>query len=119
MGGGISIHVGGKYKSVLSDDISFVSDKIEFCSIKITICNESIYVIGNYRPHDKTKLTQFDEILSDVLTRVGARDCVFLVSDFNLDALSSNNHEMISVNNLLSHSFVLFINLPTMGTSSI
>ena len=37
IGGGISIYVGDKYKSVLLNDISFVSDVIEICSVKVTV----------------------------------------------------------------------------------
>ena len=53
-------------------------------------------------------------IQSDVLIRFGADDCV---GDFNLDTLSSSNHEINSVNDLLSHSFVPFLNVPTKGTA--
>ena len=67
MGGGISIYVGDKYKSVLKNDISFVSDIIEICSVEVTIGNESIFVIGIYHPPVETKLPQFNEILRDVL----------------------------------------------------
>ena len=36
-----------------------------------------------------------------------------------MDSLSSNIHEGNSDNNLLSHSFIPFINLPTRGTACI
>ena len=67
------------------NDILFISNLTEICSVKVTIGNESIFVIGIYRPPDKAKLPQFDEILSDVLTRFGAEDFAFLLCDFNLD----------------------------------
>ena len=60
MGGGISIYVEDKYKSVLLNDISFVSDVVEICSVKVAIGNESIFEIGIYGPRDKAKLQQFN-----------------------------------------------------------
>ena len=56
-------------------------------------------------------------MLTDVLTRFRANECVLLVTHFNLDALSSNVHEVNSVINSLSHSFVPFLNLPYKGTA--
>ena len=61
-----------------------MSDVIEICSIKVTIGNESVFVIGIYRPPYEAKLPHFDEILSNVLIRIGAEDCVFLVGDFDI-----------------------------------
>ena len=86
---------------------------MKFCSVKITIGNESIFVTGIYRPPDKVKFPRLDEILSDVLPRFSAENCVFLVGDLDSDILSSNNLEINSANSLLSHSFVPFINLPS------
>ena len=54
----------------------------------VTIGTESFFVIIIYRPSDKAKLSQFDEILSVIF---GADDCVFLVVDLNSDALYKNN----------------------------
>ena len=83
----------------------------------VTIGNESIFVIGINLPLDKVKLPPLYEIMSDVLARFGAQDWVFLVGDFNFNILSSNNQDVNSVINFLSHKFVPFINLPTRGTA--
>ena len=45
---------------------------IEICRVKVTVGFESLFVKGIYRSLDKAKLPQFDEILSNVLTRFGA-----------------------------------------------
>ena len=60
-----------------------MSDVIEICSIKVTIGYGTVFVIGIYRPPAKALLPKFDEILTDVLTRIGAEDSVFLGDDFN------------------------------------
>ena len=91
---------------------------MESCSVKITIGNKSLYVFGIYRPPDKAKLHQFDLLLIDVLSRFDAIDCVFLIGDLNLDTICPSNNEVNSVNYLISHSLVPFINLPTRVTSS-
>ena len=94
-----------------------MTDVIEICSVKITIGNESIYVQGICRPNDKAEVPEFDVILNDVLFRFDAKDFVFIVGDLNLDTISPSNHVFDSVNNLISHSFVPFINLPTRCTA--
>ena len=81
MGGVISIYVEDKYMSVLLIVILFVSNVIEICNVKITIGYESTFVIGIYRPPDRDKLPQFDEIQSDILTKFDAKDCCFLIDD--------------------------------------
>ena len=47
-------------------------------SLTVTTLSDSIFVVGIYRPPDIAKLTQFDAVLGDVLTRFGVNDCVFL-----------------------------------------
>ena len=71
-----------------------------------------IYLPANYQTSPK-----FDTILTDVLTRFSADDCVFLVGDFILDTSSYSNQEINSVNNLMSHSFVHIINLSSKSTA--
>ena len=117
IGGGVSIYVSEEFKSVYLSDVSFVSDVIEICGVKIAIGSEFINVLGVYRIPDKAKLPEFDEVLNDVLSNFHANDCIFLVGDLNLDTISPNNHEINSVNNLISHSLSPFINLPTRGTA--
>ena len=45
--------------------------------------NES--VLGIYRPSDKAKYSEFDVILSNVLSRFNVNDCVFIIVDLNFD----------------------------------
>ena len=93
---------------VLLNVLFFESDVMEICSEKFAIGYDSFFEIEICRPHDHAKLQQFDAIPSDILTRCGLNYCVFLAGDFNSDILVSNNYEVITVNILLSHSFVPF-----------
>ena len=94
IGGGVSIYMSWDFKSVLLSDISFVSDVIKICSVKITVGNNSLYVLGIFHPLDKAKLPNFDVILSVVLSRFYANDCVFFIGVLNLDTISPSNDEV-------------------------
>ena len=85
MSSGISMYVGNTCKFVLFNDILFVSDVIEIYGVKVSIGkrNEPILVIEIYRPPDKIKFPQYDEIMTYILTRFGADNRCFSCSNFD------------------------------------
>ena len=113
-GGGISLFVKSNYKSVVLSELSYVTNVLEVCTIKVNIQNNTVFIVGVYRPPN-TSVGQFELELGNVLTRLAGKQ-IIIAGDLNIYILNPNNQELNCMNSLVSNSFRSFINLPTRST---
>ena len=100
-GGGVSLFIKFNYKSVTFSEFSYITNVLEVCTIKVNIQNNTVFIVGVYRPPN-TSVEQFELELGNILTRL-AGEQIIIAGDLNIDILNPNNQEINCINSLVSN----------------
>jgi len=111
-GGGISIFVKNCYDCTLLSDISLIKDDSELCSVKFRINNETVAIVGVYRPPDKD-VHEFIDTISGIFAGFDLSCHVFLVGDLNIDLINPSIVESEFIINCYSYSYLPLVSEPT------
>lgn len=112
-GGGISLFVKNCYNASIIPEFTYVSDIIELCTVKVDIKEYELYVIGVYRPPNKSNVDLVTEKIKDVLDGFDRNKNIVLIGDFNIDLLYGTESETEFFNMCLLSSFFPLINKGT------
>ena len=105
-GGGVSIFCRKNLSHSKCDEISYCDLTLECCTIKLSM-EETIYLIGIYRPHSGSK-NDFTSALEMILQNNCLRNSkICLMGDFNLNTLDQSSPEVHNFENMLN-SFHFF-----------
>ena len=124
-GGGVGIFINDTFDFSVCHDLNRMLPHIECLYIEINRPDKHNILIGCiYRPSNpksNAAIEQFNLDLNETLDTLVTRKTksIILGGDFNLDLLNYGNHAATSdfMNNLLSHSFVPTITVPTRITN--
>ena len=85
--GGVSVYVSDLFISSAVEELCYANVDIEVCSVKIVSNDDSVYIIGIYRPHSGT-IENFSNELIQILTNqlLKNKKCC-LIGDFNINLL--------------------------------
>lgn len=117
-GGGVSLFIKDTISCRIIEEISLVNDIIEclFIEIKKSEVQTSQDVIVGviYRPPN-TDIRLFNDSLSEIIHRIHNNKLIYLLGDFNINLLNTDNHPATSEFVELMYSFSLFplISKPT------
>ena len=113
-GGGISIFVNTSLDSSFISELSICNATIESCVVKVCHGNESMFIVGIYRPHTDS-IENFTSMLVDILNNVIlCNHNVIIVGDLNINLLLENCHHVEHfINELQCLTFVPLITKPT------
>jgi len=111
-GGGVSVYVKAKYKSIPIPRWTFIVESHEICSVNIDLNGTNVIVYGIYRPPDRNILTFVSDI-AGLFTDFKRDDHVFIVGDLNVDIISPTpaGEEFLSA--CFTSTFLPLINVPT------
>ena len=127
-GGGVGIYVKNSLHFKVLPNLSVFIDKVvETLFVEISLPKSKSIIVGSvYRPNSKhTSLTEknqfsiFLETLSNLLAETTeSRKEIFILGDFNLDALKYNSDDFVTdyIDNLFSYGFLQTITKPTRCT---
>ena len=118
-GGGVTILVQSKLKSIFLSDFTFNLDEVEVCSIEVRFENIITRIVGIYRPPNQS-VDSFNSTIIDRILNSGLFRCrTFLVGDFNID-IGNMNLPCVSdfVSIMRQNHFIPKISLPTRITES-
>lgn len=116
--GGVSLYVKNELKFHTISMFCRADINIEVNCIEISLQNQSICILGLYRPHSGT-ISQFCEELCGILEDgyFNNKICV-LLGDLNINLLSDTNDVSRFINNMQSLHFLPLITKPTRFGSS-
>ena len=117
IGGGISIFILNSLqtKNVLCSKES--SPEIEYLHITLSFnnnqVNNSIEIIGIYRPPEPTLIEPFIHKLDSILNDIDINKNIILAGDFNICSLRSDSNSTKLLDLMRSYSFIPHIHIPT------
>ena len=112
MGGGVSLFIMKSLPFTIRQDLSNFNDVIESIFIEVS---HNIIIGLIYRPPN-TDVRSFNESLSETLNLIRAENKIlYLIGDFNINLLNSENHSLTSefLDILYANSLFPLINKPT------
>ena len=120
LGGGVSVFIKDTHEYRLRNDLAVNDDIFESIFIEITNLPTKIIVGSIYRP-PATNLRDSNQHLIEIITKFRRENkLAYLLGDFNVDLLKSNQHDLTSefYETMLSHSFLPLITKPTRVTET-
>ena len=117
-GGGVSILIKESLKYIVRNDLTLFNDTIESLFIEVVSLHKRVIIAVIYRPPG-TDIRDFNDSLTEVLDIIKReRKICYIMGDFNIDLLKSNQHIPSSefCELLFSHSFFPLISKPTRAT---
>lgn len=118
-GGGVSIFVSDTLTSHPIDNLQINCDHLESVSVRVRHGNDTIYVMGIYRPPDDAGIDAYIEKCQDLFSSFGLfNKRVYILGDFNINMLDFDNRRR-KFSDLMSSQFLLpLIDLPTRVTEN-
>ena len=121
-GGGVSIYVHKKFKSIEISDLTSNMEHIECIFVRVFGSDNSHITVGScYRKPEPSNISAFISTLCNKITRLDANDRKFIAGDFNFNLFNIETDHNVStfVDTMLSVGLVNTISKPTreIGTS--
>ena len=120
IGGGVSLYILDGIEYYALNHLSKFETYLECIFVEV-LHGQKKYIIGViYRPPN-TNMNEFIESISDVIGSIRKLNCpVYLMGDYNMDLLKSNDHKLTGdfLDMMYSHSYIPLINRPTRITDS-
>ena len=86
-GGGVSVFCDQSYSSEKINRLSFVNDNMESCVVRIRHNNQSVFIIGIYRPPSGI-INEFCSLLLGIINDALLKKCdIVIVGDMNINLL--------------------------------
>ena len=111
--GGISIYTHNSYNSKKIPELCYISENIEICTVEVKLGNDSMYVIGIYRPHSGTVDGFIHEIETVLCSPIISNRRCCLSGDFNINLILENSNTNRFIECLHSYHFYPVITKPT------
>ena len=115
-GGGVSVYVHKKLKSIEVSDLTTNLEYIECIFVRVFGSNNCNITIGAcYRKPEASNASAFISALSDIISNLDVNDYKFIAGDFNFNLFHMDNDQNVSafIDSMLSLGFVNTISKPT------
>ncbi|ESN97862.1 hypothetical protein HELRODRAFT_177498 [Helobdella robusta] len=118
-GGGVGMFIKDDVKYVVNESNIFDDDNADTLCVEFELHQASLHnmikIIAIYRP-PSYKYESFLEKIESILNSLNPLDKIFIVGDFNINLMDKTSKDFQSL--LLSHYFLLLIDLPTRITNN-
>ena len=119
--GGTLLYIANHLSYKICSDLN-IYKKIELVSTFVEMINpeKSNIIVGTIYRHPKMDVTEFDNILNNLLKKINQEQkTVFLLGDFNIDLMHYNEHKPTNefLDSLASNSYLPYIIQPSRHTS--
>ena len=119
-GGGVTILVDEKLKSMMLPQFSLVCNDAEICSVRLFTDSKTYNIIGVYRPPDRSVACFIDLFFRTINDAEISKNPTVIIGDFNIDMCVTNPPDSTNtyIDEFRALHFVPYITVPTRVTDS-